>query len=274
MELAKRIFDFYLDASIHVALSVLSLLYATTYFLGVQADYHLFFFIFFGTIACYNFVKYGVEAEKYILVANRYHKNIQFFSFLCLAAGLYFSFFLHFDLFVALGILLLFTGLYALPVLPGTKNLRSFGGLKIVVVAIVWAGTTVFLPVIAINADISWDVWIEALQRFLLVLALMLPFEIRDLKFDEPDLNTLPQHFGIEWTKRFGYAVSLVFFLLTFLKDDLAAREIVAKGILFLVLIGLLYATKKDQSKYFASFWVESVPIFWCLLVYGLSSLV
>ena len=52
--------------------------------LNIPIDEHLAFFLFFSTIASYNFIKYGLEAEKYILVANRYHKNIQFFSFIAL----------------------------------------------------------------------------------------------------------------------------------------------------------------------------------------------
>lgn len=267
MEFLKRMFDFYLDASVHVALSVYSLLWVSTYFLSIPEDHHLFGFIFFGAIACYNFIKYGVEAEKYILVANSYHKNIQFFSFACLAIAFYYALYLHFDLIVALAILLLLTGLYALPVLPGTKNLRSFGGFKVFVVALVWAGSTVFLPVIAVGDTISWDVWIEVSQRLIFVLILLLPFEIRDLKFDAPDLNTLPQHYGIEKSKRFGYIANVILFHMTFLKDNLTQLEVILKAILFFVLTYVIYATKREQSKYFASFWVEAVPVFWLGLI-------
>ena len=264
----QRIFDFYLDASIHVALAVYALLYVTAFFLDLPVDGHLFGFIFFGTIACYNFMKYGVEAEKYILVANRYHKNIQFFSFGCLAAAFYFSLFLHLDVFVALGVLLMLTGLYALPLLPGTKNLRNFGGFKIFVVALVWSGATVFLPVIAVGFIITWDVWIEAMQRFLIVLILLVPFEIRDLKFDSPELNTLPQHYGVEKSKLFGHIANIIFFMLSFLKDITMPAEILLKGVLFLVLFAVIFFTKREQTKYYASFWVEAVPIFWLMLIW------
>jgi len=77
MKLLLRFFNFYLDASIHVALAVFSLVYVTTITLNISINSHLIYFIFFGTIVCYNFIKYGVEADKYFLVANPYHKNIQ-----------------------------------------------------------------------------------------------------------------------------------------------------------------------------------------------------
>jgi hypothetical protein len=39
------------------------------------------------------------------------------------------------------------------------------------------------------------------------------------------------------------------------------------KGILFLAVAIVLLATPRQQSKYFASFWVEAMPIFWWLVL-------
>ncbi len=217
-------------------------------------------------------MKYGVEVDKYKLLSNRYHKNIQIFSLVCLGIAFYLAFFLHFDVLLVLGVLSLLIALYALPVLPGTKNLRSFGGFKIFPVALVWAGTTVLLPVLQANGSISWDVIVEVIQRFILVLILIVPFEIRDLKFDAPELHTLPQRYGVARTKIFGAFATVPFFFLTLLKDDLSQLEVISRGVLFLVLGSMMFITKRNQSKYFASFWVEGVPIFWAILVLSLST--
>ncbi|MBT8185609.1 MAG: hypothetical protein KJN76_12265 [Eudoraea sp.] len=270
MILVKKIFDFYLDASIHVALAVFCLIKVTEVFLNISPNNHLSFYVFFGTIACYNFIKYGVEAEKYILVANRYHKNIQFFSFACLGIALYHAYFLNLQTWLAIGILMVLTGLYALPILPTGLKLRSHGLLKIALVGIIWSGTTVVLPLLEINKPISWDVGVEAIQRFVLVIVLLVPFEIRDLDYDSPELNTLPQRYGVANTKIFGAFGTLLFFCLTFLKDDLEMLEAISSGILFLVLGLLMYITKRNQSGYFASFWVEAVPVFWWGVIWGL----
>ncbi len=143
MKWFARIFDFYLDASIHVALSVYALIQITGIILQFEVDSHLSYFIFFGTIACYNFIKYGVEAEKYIVVANRYHRNIQVASFVALIFVCYHAWFLPYDTWLSIGFVLILTGLYALPIFPGIKNLRSLGLLKIALVAVVWSGATV-----------------------------------------------------------------------------------------------------------------------------------
>ena len=271
MNFLKRLFNFYLDASIHVALAVFSLLKITSILFKVELSNHLSLFVFFGTIGCYNFIKYGVEADKYILVNNRYHKSIQFFSLIAFAFGCYHVFFLSIDSWLLIMILMGLTGLYALPVLPQSKNLRSLGGLKIILVAIVWTGITVVLPYFEIGKILVWDDWIEVVQRLLLVLALLIPFEIRDLAYDKPELKTIPQRIGVEKSKIFGFFLVLLFFFLTFLKDDLSELELIAKGMLFLILGGLMFMTKRDQTRYFASFWVEFIPIFWWIVIWGLT---
>ncbi len=271
MKWLRRIFDFYLDASVHVALAVFSLVGCSGLILNIPIPDPLAFFLFFASISCYNFVKYGVEAEKYVKVANRYHKNIQFLSIGCLLIATYFAFFLRTETWFGIALLLALTGLYALPVLPGTKNLRSWGGLKIVLVALVWAGATVLLPVVEVGKMLSWDVSIEFVQRLLLVLVLLVPFEIRDLTYDAPDLKTLPQRYGVVTTKWLAVFTLVVLFLLTFIKDRVSQMELIGKSLLCLVLGMALLYTNTKQSRYFASFWVEGIPIFWYGILLGMA---
>lgn len=259
----KRIFDFYLDSSIHTAVSVFALIEITGIFFGIGRDHHFAYLVFFGTIVCYNFVKYGVEAKKYILVTNTYHRNIQLISFIAGACVLYHAFYISLAAWAGIAVLLALTGLYAVPFLPHARNLRSLGGLKIFVVALVWAGTTVLLPVVSSYKFVDHNVWIEAVQRFFLVLLLMVPFEIRDLQYDDPDLKTLPQRYGIANTKVLGIVGTVFFFGLTFLKSGISYLDLIAKGIMFLTMLVVIYMTREKQPKYFASFWVEAIPIFW-----------
>ncbi len=263
MKTLKSIFDFYLDASIHVALAVLSLAGVTFHLLGISSDIDLLGFIFFGVIVCYNFIKYGVEAYKYLIVSNAYHRIIQVFSFVSFGFALYFLLQLDAKIWWATVILGLLSALYAVPFLPNAKNLRSLGGLKIYIVAFVWAGFTVLLPALDAQMPIDWDLWILFLQRFLLVLVLIIPFEIRDMQWDDKDLRTLPQVLGIRQTQNLGIALAVVFFLLTFLKDGVHQVEIVLRLALTVVMIFVLIANEKMKSRYFVSFWVEAIPVFW-----------
>lgn len=267
MRWLRIIFDFYIDASVHVAFSVFALVHITAISLGFPVDEHLSWFLFFGTISCYNFMKYGVEAKKYILVANRYHKNIQFFSFIAFLGALYHFYFVSERIWGALTIIFVLTFLYALPVLPRSKQLRSWGGLKIVVVALVWSVATVILPALNYGQLSWWDVNIEAIRRFLLVFILMVPFEIRDLVYDSPEMKTIPQRVGIAQTKVYGALANVPLFFLVLFKDALRINELIASGFLFLGLGILMFVTKRRQPAYFASFWVEAIPIFWWIVL-------
>lgn len=266
MRFLKNSFNFYLDASVHVALSVVCLMGATSMLLNIPMNFFLIGFTFFGTVVCYNFIKYGVEAKKYLIVSNVYHKTIQVFSFLCFVGALYFWFGLDKRIWIAILALVLISMLYAIPLLPKAKNLRSLGGFKIVTVALVWTGFTVLLPILEAQLPFNWDFWVTALQRFILVLLLLLPFEIRDLQWDDKDLKTLPQVLGIQKTKKLGVLLTLLFFILTFLKDDVSQIEYTMRLIPCVVLVLLFLSKSNFQAKYLASFWVEGIPIFW----YGL----
>ncbi len=268
MRTLKAIFDFYLDASIHVAVSVISMAGATFYLMGSSTDIYLLGFIFFSVIVCYNFIKYGVEAYKYIIVSNAYHKLIQVFSFLSFGMAILFLMRLDAKIWVATICLAVLSVLYAVPLLPRARNLRNLAGLKVYIVAFVWAGFTVLLPVLDADMPLDWDFAVTFIQRMLLVLILILPFEIRDLQWDHKSLRTLPQLLGERNTRRLGTILSLVFFMITFLKDNLQSEEIALRLILVAILIFVLQMGKKMRSKYFVMFWIEAIPIFWLGLLW------
>ncbi|BDW91819.1 hypothetical protein LCL86_13550 [Muricauda ruestringensis] len=268
MRTLKAIFDFYLDASIHVAVSVISMAGATFYLMGSSTDIYLLGFIFFSVIVCYNFIKYGVEAYKYIIVSNAYHKLIQVFSFLSFGMAILFLMRLDAKIWVATIGLAVLSVLYAVPLLPRARNLRNLAGLKVYIVAFVWAGFTVLLPVLDADMPLDWDFAVTFIQRMLLVLILILPFEIRDLQWDHKSLRTLPQLLGERNTRRLGTILSLVFFMITFLKDNLQSEEIALRLILVAILIFVLQMGKKMRSKYFVMFWIEAIPIFWLGLLW------
>ena len=112
----------------------------------------------------------------------------------------------------------LLTILYAVPFLSGfDKNLREISYLKIVVVAFVWAGFTVLIPVIDAGNEISINVVFLILQRFLIVVVLILPFDIRDVKYDAISLQTIPKKIGVEKTKKLGLILIVFSLVLEYL---------------------------------------------------------
>ena len=250
-----------------MAFAVVSLYIVSVQNLNIAFNGNIAGFLFFATIVCYNFVKYGVEAKKYFIVSKPSHRPIQVFSFVAFGVCLYFFFLLPMRLWFVIAVLTLISGFYAIPLLPSSRNLRSLGGFKIFLVAVVWVGFTVVLPTIEQQLGFSSRSLLLGFQNFILVIILILPFEIRDLQYDTPDLKTLPQRFGIAKTKMVGYWLIPVHFLITLLQDGRALEMMFSEFLLCLFLVFMLYCTKKQQRPYFSSFWVEGIPILWALLI-------
>lgn len=272
MKVLKEVFDFYIHSSIHVALAVVSMAWVTFLKFAMPLDVSLLLFIFFASITGYNFVKYFGLAKFHHRSLARWLKVIQVFSMICFLMMCYFAIQLPIDTIIYIAAFGVVTFLYAVPFLPtylfmdSQKNLRNIGGLKVYVIATVWAGVTVLLPLLHAKHSLDVDVWLTAIQRFMVVVVLMLPFEIRDLQYDSLKLSTIPQKIGIRKTKVMGIFLSLLFFILEFLKDDLSPQEIPISLIISLIMMLFLMASRKDQSKYYSSFFVESVPVLWLLL--------
>ncbi|NQZ42933.1 MAG: hypothetical protein HRT65_01390 [Flavobacteriaceae bacterium] len=265
MQTMRRFFDFYLDASVHVALAVVALYGQTLLTFNITANPKVSVFLFCATIVCYNFMKYGVEAEKYVLVSNAYHRIIQAFSFLAFLGCLYFFWYLDLRLWICILILTLVSALYAIPFLPGFKNLRSLGGMKVFLVAFVWVGLTLVVPFVEAQLPIHGGFYAAAAMRFLLVVVLILPFEIRDLGVDDSSLRTLPQQFGVGRTKLLGYGlVTTMVFI--FILTAPSFNEALHFSMLCVFLLLGLYFSSERNTKYYAGFWIESIPIAWWLL--------
>ncbi len=171
MRLLKQIFDFYINASIHVALAVYSLSFITLYQLNIFYDESILYFIFFASITGYNFVKYfGLAKFHYRSLAN-WLRVIQLFSLICFGFMIYYVLQLERNTLIIVTILALITLLYAIPLLPknvfldNKYNLRSVSGLKVYIIAFVWAFATIVLPVVNNDHTLNFDVIVMLLQR-------------------------------------------------------------------------------------------------------------
>ena len=266
MKWFTKLFNFYINSSIHVALAVCALTLITLQEIDKPVSQKLILFIFFGTITGYNFVKYSGVARLHHRSLTDSLKVIQIFSFMCFAAWVYFILQLPFNFLLRCVPLGLLTLLYALPVFPKKKNLRRVPTLKIFVIAAVWAGATVYLPVVYHAILWDWDLFIVLFQRFLIVLALIIPFEIRDYKYDDAELGTIPQILGVVRTKLTGIVLLIGFVILAYFKDNLSYDYLYATLIITIILSVVILLTRKEQSRYFSSFWVEGIPILWWVL--------
>lgn len=234
---------------------------------NISLDQFIANFVFFGTIVGYNFVKYDALARAKKLLMRTELKIIALFSFFALIlAGFYFFQLQRITQIVAVAFLSI-TLLYTLPFFPNKKNARNWAGVKIYIVALCWVGVTLGLPILNAAISITSDFYLKCIQRFVLIFVLVLIFEIIDLANDDPHLKTVPQQIGVKRTKILGILLLIPFYFLEFLKSNFDEKQLIVNLILVaLISLFLLFANEK-RSKYYTSFWVESVPIIWWLLL-------
>ncbi len=106
---------------------------------------------------------------------------------------------------------------YGLRIIPSSKGWlspRELPHVKLPLVALVWALATVLYPAVQAENQIklpSVFVLLYGAERLLFVLALTIPFDVRDMHLDDPRLRTLPMVIG---QRRSGYlAISILLLL-------------------------------------------------------------
>lgn len=271
MDTLRQIFNFYINSSIHVALAVVAMTWVTFIQFELECDLAVLSFVFFATITGYNFVKYFGVAKFHHRSLAAWLRAIQIFSLFAFFGMSYFALKLSINSLIYISVFGLVTFLYAIPLLPiryfrdSQKNLRQISGLKIYIIALVWVFATLFLPLIDNDFHINTDVVITGVQRFIFVIVLMLPFEIRDLIYDSVKLATIPQRIGVKKTKIIGILLLMVFFFLEYFKDEIISEAIISNSVIVFITLFFVVFAHKNQSKYYSAFWVESLPILWLL---------
>lgn len=235
----------------------------------IPADKPLAVFAFFGTILGYNFVKYDSFIRTRKLQMRNSLKFIIFISvFSFFAVGFYFFQLQRITQIMAV-LFLALTLLYTLPFFPNRKNARNWAGIKIYIVALCWVGVTLLLPILDAKIPITTEFYIQCIQRFILVFVLILIFEIIDLAKDDLHLQTVPQQIGVKRTKNLGFALLFIYAVLALCNSNgkFQFLPLILEIVITLVIVLFLAFANEKRSAYYTSFWVESVPVFWWLMV-------
>ena len=115
---------------------------------------------------------------------------------------LFFTFKLSTDIFQLLIPLAIISLTYSLPFIPttnGRKRLRDIPGVKIYAISIVVTFTTSTIPLLLSQSNGYLDIFLLGIQRFLFILAITIPFDIRDVRIDKKwNLKTIPLLIGNE----------------------------------------------------------------------------
>ena len=262
MQTLKFFFAFYIQSSIHVGLALFCLAYVTTFESDLCRQITYPCCIMFGSILGYNFLKYFVVFKQ-----GKFYK-FKYFAIIGICGLAFFGFYFFFKrMDDVIKIQLLLGGILVL-VYP---LLRKYGILKMFFVSFVVAYLTAFAYLIA-SPMYNGIIALDFIKRFVLISALMIPFEIYDSQHDDEAMNTLPQKLGIKAAKKIGYLMLLFFVVLDVLNYNLNGNfkiQYLVIDILIAVVTAIsIYFSSIKRNQYYTSFWVESVPIFWGILLF------
>lgn len=91
----------------------------------------------------------------------------------------------------------------------GNKNAREVPYLKIHLIAFTWVFVLVLFPIL--NENIEAHVLWMFVAHYFYVVAVTIPFDIRDLKYDNPSHKTIPQVIGVFFAKMNGIILLMLF---------------------------------------------------------------
>ena len=77
-------------------------------------------------------------------------------------------------------------------------SLRDIPLLKIFIIAFYWTYLTIIIPVLVYNISFDSNLILNIIVRFLFVLAITIPFDIRDYSVDDSSKKTIPQLIGLQ----------------------------------------------------------------------------
>lgn len=274
MRLLKTVLDFYIRSSLHVAICFVALLYVfhCYSFVKLSDDFALLGFCF--VVIGYNFIKYAT-----LVYENRDFKyKIGIFTITIISAlvGAYLLLFETMQAYIVLLISGLLSLFYVIPFYH-KKSLRLMSIIKVVTVVLVWWLVIMILPIFSIYTevvnlqpvnDINWTPYIiKSIELFLFVFSLLIPFEIRDLKYDDPSLKTIPQIVGIKKTKYLGMLFLLCAFLIHhFYFIHYQFPYYFIPLLIYVITAIAIWFSDKFKADYYVSFFVEAIPVLWLAL--------
>ena len=172
------------------------------------------FFALFSTLVAYNGQRLlkAREGKKtpWLNWVNEHSKSLWAVTIISAISAIFFlTQILHFKYDALL--LLIFASvssvLYVIRI--GSKNAREVPYLKIHLIAFTWVFVFVLFPILNENeeAPILW----MFIAHYFFVVAVTIPFDIRDLKYDDPSHKTIPQVLGVFLAKFNGVVLLLLF---------------------------------------------------------------
>jgi len=289
-KLLQPVFDFILFSNTFMALCAIAQGLVTFYLIDSKPIFPVLALLFAGTLGLYSFSillgkpeqpeKSPYKRARWFFSHYRLMVTITIVCFLSLIP-------LFFEISDESKILLIFLAIisfaYSLPLFTlGDKKfgLRNIPGLKQFLITLVWTMSTVLFPLLEAlhnhTGSVSMrDATILIAKRFLLIGALSIPFDIRDLFQDrQTGLKTIPTMWGEKNAYLFcqvllgGYVVLLFLFRNGGFNGDFFALTLTA------ILAGwLIFRSTIEKNEYYYFFGVDGILILQYVILIAFSKI-
>ena len=268
----KLLFDYYIKSSLHVSFCVICYIISINLINQIQVNWEDIAFVFFTTFFSYNFIKFNEHLTSINKPVSLLLKSFFLKALISLVISLYLFFNLSSSKQIFVVIISIVTVLYTIPLISN-YTLRDNPILKILTVAFCWTMLIVIFPFFGVLDFVN--IVYYSLLIFCLVIAQMIPFEIRDMLKDKDLVKTIIHNYGIKYSKNIGYFVLIIALLFSMITGYLLENLVFKNSILIIILITaiLVNFSREKQNKYYSSFIVESVPIYWLIVEIGLQIL-
>lgn len=237
-------------------------------------------FVGFATLFTYNFQRLVKLSERpeYIEAGrnNWLYRNRKELAILTLLSGS-FSFFLffrfHFQSMTLLGVSGIISLLYAVRLGKSEeregKALRDLPYLKLYLIGLVWGLSTALLPLIEVDLygpELTWVV----VERFCFIIAITIPFDIRDIALDSVRQKTLPQVIGIRSAKMVAFGWLIAALICSGVSHYLGFYhfyDLVGIALSYIVSAQLIYKSSPEQDEMYFTALIDGVILLQVLLV-------
>lgn len=269
-----------------VSLCVAALTYRTFLYFNLTLSNAMLVLVFSATYFIYNFQRLVRMNQKEIDETNigfrmRWvYKNKQPIIFTIVIAAIILVvslFYINIKTIIALAIMGFFSVVYVVRFIPYNNKwlaLRDIPFLKIFVIAFVWALVTGMLPIISSKdlIQINLQHILFLTKQFLFVVAITIPFDIRDMKYDvEKGIKTFPLVVGVKKVIILGVLLLLGFIAITsyeFLVFQNITMSLWITEIITILLVAvLLLLSKKQQPELFYSLIIEGTSLLLAITV-------
>jgi len=287
-KIGVSILDFLLFSNFFIAICAVAQGLVTYHLLKAKPSEHVLAFLFFSTLLIYNLAvllskpkapqNSPFKRVRWIFGHHRFTISTTLISALCLIPlGLLYLSFESKLLMVFVGLLAVAYNIPFLTLNSKKIGLRNIPGIKLFLIAFVWASSCVLLPIVELESShqiqvpLSETVLLVA-KRFLFICAITVPFDIRDLFQDKLyELKTIPVVLGEKKAWIFCQALLAIYVLLLVLFTKNVNLDVIGLTLTVILTGWLIFKSNFKRNEYYYFFYLDGTMLLQYLILLACS---